>query len=396
MPQTVIRAPESTENIPSARRVRDVDKRIHYLDPDAAPFTLILARSRSRSAVNSKFEWIEKDLPAKWAPVNGAQTATDTAIEVDAGYGAYFSVGDVVENVRTFEKFRVTVVATDTLTVVRAVDGDGINGTAMNDNDDLMIIGNAFAEGSSAPAEKSHIETFPFNYTQILKLAFGTTGTQEVSENYTGPDRPRLRREKAIEHRIQMERTALFGERNLFTSGDTDATLNTPRRYTGGFFYFFGTASNIKDAGGILTEAEMESWLGDVFAHTGSGNTRVLFASTLIISVLDQIAVARMQTVPRASTYGLGVTQWVTAHGELMVVKHRLLENGVNATGYGGFALAVDVGNLSYVYLNGRNTKMEIDIQANDADLWKDQYKTECGWQMENPLIHGVLKNVTG
>lgn len=58
MAQTLIRASESTENIPSGRRVRDVVKDISYLDPDIAPLTQILSLSNSASCYNPKFEWI--------------------------------------------------------------------------------------------------------------------------------------------------------------------------------------------------------------------------------------------------------------------------------------------------------------------------------------------------
>ncbi len=54
--QTYIRGAESTENIPAARRVRDVDKVLHKLDPDIAPLIQILTKARKKVAVNSKFE----------------------------------------------------------------------------------------------------------------------------------------------------------------------------------------------------------------------------------------------------------------------------------------------------------------------------------------------------
>ena len=395
MAQTFISGRESTENIPASRRVRDVDRDINYLDPDAAPFTLIMQKSGTRTVINSKFEWIESEgtQPTKLAQVNGAQTNTDTSIEVDAGMGARFSIRDVVENLRTAEKFVVTGISTDTLTVVRAVDGDGTTGTAMNDNDDLLIVGSAFAEGSASPVEKSVQETYPFNYTQIHKLSFGVTGTESVSENYTGPDRTRLRKEKAVEHRIQLERAALFGERNLFTTGDGSSA--SPVRYAGGFFYYFGTAANVKDFLGTVTEAEVEDWLQNVFQHTASSDTRLLLASPLWISIFDQLSMGRIQTVPRETVFGLTVKEWITSHGRLMIVKHRLLENGVNGFGYAGYALAVDMARVKFCPLRERNTKLETNIQANDEDRIKDQYKTEAGFQFEVPLLHGIGKGAT-
>lgn len=230
MAQTVIRVHEATDLVPAARRVRDVASRIAYLDPDAAPLTVVLSQSpTSRVAVNSKFEWIEKDLPARWDQINNGAgySATATSIVVDSGVEHF--IGDVIAVVRTGEKMRITNVVTNTLTVVRAVDGDGVNGIAILDNDDLLTIGNALPEGDAVGVPRSHAESYPFNYTQIVRTPFGTTGTEENSENYTGKDRPRLRMEQAVAHKIDLERTALFGELNNDTS-----VAGSPRRYTGG------------------------------------------------------------------------------------------------------------------------------------------------------------------
>lgn len=386
--QTVIRAPESTENIPASRRVRDVSRKIHYLDPSAAPLTVLTKKASKASVYNPKYEWIEKDLPARWDAVNNGAgyTAGDTSIVVD--HGAYFSVGDVVLVPRTGERVRVSNVSTNTLTVVRSVGPTAA--AALLDNDDFLIIGNAYAEGANAGSEKSHQETYPYNYTQIVRTPYGVTGTETQTENYTGPDKPRLRAEKAIEHMIDIERTILFGERDI----DTSSTDN-PRRYTGGFLYY--ATSNVKDFGGVMTEAELEDWCEDLFHYTGGSDTKFVAAAPTPISVLDQLAVARLQLVPRDQTLGMTVKQFVTSHGNLMITKHRLLEDGyTTGDGYGGYMLAVDPSKIGYRFLRNRDTKLRTDIQAPDLDGWKDEYLTEMGWVVMNPQVHGIGKNITG
>lgn len=389
--QTYIRAAESTENIPSSRRVRDVAKRILYLDPDAAPLTLVLAKARTRVVTNSKYEWMEKDLPARWDAINNGAGYSDAATDVVVDNGDKFLVGDVVNIVRTGEKVRVTAVdtATETLTIVRSVGSTAA--AAIIDNDALQIIGNSQSEGGTSPTPKSHQETYPFNYTQIVKTAFEVTGTESVSENYTGPDRPRLRAEKAIEHKIDLERTAIFGEREIDTS-----STNNPIRYTGGFLFY--ADENVKDFGGTLTEPEMETWSEDLFHHTAGSDTRLLLSAATPISVINQLAVARIQMVPKEKTFGLSISQWITAHGTFLIAKHRLLENspvGDTTQGYGGYMLALEPSRLAYCPLRERNTKLLVDVQANDQDTMKDMYMTECGWALENPRLHGVGKNIT-
>jgi hypothetical protein len=390
--QTPIRAAESTENIPSSRRVRDVSRKIQYLDPSAAPLTVLTKKADKSSVYNPKFEWIEKDLPARWDAVNngGGYTAGATQIVVD--HGNYFSIGDVIVNARTGERLRVTAVTvgSNTLDVTRSVGPTAA--AAMNDNDNLLILGNAYAEGANAGAEKTHIESYPYNYTQIVRTPFGVTGTQTNAENYTGPDKPRLRAEKAIEHMIDIERTILFGERDI----DTTST-NNPIRYTGGFLYY--ATSNVKDFGGVMTEAEVEDWCEDLFHYTGGSDTKWVAAAPTPISVLDQLGVARLQLVPSNQALGLSIKQFVTSHGNLMITKHRLLEDGYGGTageGWGGYMLAVDPSKIGYRFMRNRDTKLRVDIQAPDLDGWKDEYLTEFGWVVQNPQVHGVGKNITG
>lgn len=391
--QTVIRARESTENVPAARRIKDVSRKIHKLDPDAAPFTLLLQLAKSEECAEPQFHWIEEELAAKWSQVNaGAGYASGiTAIVVD--HARYFSVGDIVNVVRTGEKMRVTAVdtTTNTLTVVRGV-GSTV-AAAMLDNDDLQIIGNAYAEGSPLGLEKSNIEAYLYNYVQIFRHVYGETGTQAATTGYTGKTRPRLRARKSIEHKMDIERSALFGERAIDTTNP-----NNPRRYTGGALYYI--TDNVLDAGGALTAAEVWTWLQGVFQHlTEGGDSRTLFASPLIVTVMDQFALTtgnvQVNWAPRDKTFGLSVKQWSTSHGGFSIIKHRLLDNGLGGSGYGGHGLLLDPSQWGYRHLPGRNTQLRVDVGNPGDDGYSDEFLTECGWKVSLSKSQGVLKGVT-
>lgn len=386
--QTVVYARESTENIPASRRVRDADPLLRYLNPDVNPFTVISAETTTKVATNAKFEWFEKDAESAWSQVNNGAgyAAGDTSIVVD--HGNYFLPGDIVIVPRTQEHMRVTAVnvTTNTLTVVRSV-GDTA-AAALVDNDDLLIIGSAYAEGSAKGSPKSHVETNPFNYTQIFRTVLGITRTEKDSQNYTGDDLVRLKREKMFVHKRQIEYTALFGERAIDT-----ANTDNPRRYTGGLFQFY--TSNIKDAGGTLTEPELEDWIADLTTHTATGDSRVVFAGTKVISVMNQLAAGKVMLPNKSTTYGIAVRQWMTAHGTLNLVRHRLLENGTGGNGYAGWAVAVDPKQIVYRPFTNASTKLIENIQNPGDDAVEHEYLTECGWQLPNPETGGWLKNVT-
>src|SRR5262245_49199492 len=108
----------STEDVLSDERKIDMNERIQKLDPNDTQFTTMTSRLSSRVAVREKVNWLEEDdFPRLTSSVN-AQLAGDTSITVPAGNGKIVAANDLLRNMRTGESIRVTVVATDTLTVV--------------------------------------------------------------------------------------------------------------------------------------------------------------------------------------------------------------------------------------------------------------------------------------
>ncbi len=395
MAPTNVRVRETTENVLAGRRVRDVSATIMYLDPNENPFVLLSREANTRTVTNSKFEWIEKLLPNKIDNVNGT-TGTGTSIICDDG--TQFYVGDLVLVKRTGEIMRVTAFdGTHTLTVVRGV--GSVSTAAVADNDDLFIIGNANAEGGSLGTPRSVLETQPYNYTQIFREPFGFTTTEQASENYGGRDEPRQIREHAIYHAMDLENAFIKGQRNIDTT-DTGA----PIRYTGGFIYFatgyVTTQSEYTAISGTLTEPALETFTQTIFQPTGGSMSRVLFCSPLVISVIDQLAAGRLHTVPSDKTYGIAVNQWLTSHGTLNIVKHRMLNAGTGTsgggTGFTGHALGVDPSRISYCPLREWDTKLRRDV-GTPGDLGTThEYVTEAGFQVSNPETHGMLVGITG
>lgn len=388
MAQTVIRARESTTNVLSNVVERYVDKEIHRLTPDAAPLTVLMRQLRSKSIDSQKPEWYEKGLPARWDQVNNGAGYADNATSVVVDNAAYFSVNDTVNVPRTGEKVRVTAVntSTNTLTIVRSVGSTAA--AALVDNDDLQILGPAFAEGAALGAEKSHQPTNVYNYMEIIRTPFGQTESARQSRQYVGGEKD-LMAEKLVEHMIDIERKMWFGEREI----DTTSTAN-PIRFMNGVLAY--ATSNVTDFGSTATEPEMETFLQNVTSYTGSGDSRTFFASPLWISQLSQIAAGRLQTVSdRSATFGIKVTQWITGHGTLNIVKNRLFENGAGGTGYAGYAVALDTSKLQYLYLGDRNTKLRRNIGTPGDDGYTSEYLTECCITLHNAELHGVAKGLT-
>lgn len=385
MAQTVITARESTQNTNFQERY--VDREIARLTPNAAPLTVLLRNIKKISVPSWKPEHYEKGLPARWDQVNnGAGYASgDTAVVVDNA--AYFPVGALVNVPRTGEHMRVTarVISTNTLTVSRSVGPTAA--AALVDDDDLQILGTTYAEGAAKGTPQSHQPTAVFNYTEILRTIFGESESERQSQKYVGGEKD-LMAEKLVEHMIDIERKMWFGERDI----DTTSTDN-PIRYMGGILYY--ATSNIKDFGGTFSEGEMEDWGASIGLYPGTSDTRTLFASPTWFGEIAQTAGARLQTVTDANaTYGIRVSQWITGNLTFNIIKNRVFENGAGGTGYGEYAVALDVAKLAYLYLGDRNTKLRKNIETKGDDGYEHEYLTECCPGVKNPELAGVGKNI--
>lgn len=380
MPQ--ITGIRDTQNIAQAKIKIDMSNNIALLQPSATPLITFLKRAKGNTlaANNPKFSWLEDDLGARWDAVNNGAgyLSTDTSVVVDNG--DYFSAGDIVKVPSTGEVMLVTAIATNTLTVTR---GYGVTAAAaLVDNDPLVIIGNANEEGSGTRTIKSTSEIEVFNYTQIFKTPFGVTNTQNATGMYGGNDLAYQQKKKGIEHTVDIARAFYFGERKLDTSG------SKPKRATGGLFSFL--TENNYDAGGQLTQTEFDNNIAEVIFKYGAAE-KLLLASPRLASVINGWAMGKYQVMQGDKTFGLPVIPYITPHGKFNIVIDPLLEGAV----YGGYGVVLDVENIKYRPLKGRDTKLETNIQANDEDQREDQYITEAGLEVRSPKTHAVITGVT-
>jgi hypothetical protein len=372
-----------TGNITAAQIKPDIDNKLYLLDANKNPLVALTSKLRKRVTTNPKFSWFEQDIESYIDAINFSTgyTAGSTSLVVDNG--SYFSPQDTVKVPRTGEVIRVTAISTNTLTVVRGV-GE-TSAAALNDNDVLWIIGSAFEEGSSSATANTGLSTELYNYCQIFKSSVEATETLENTDMWTGPDLAEQRRITGIKHAQKLERAFFFGERALDTSG------THPRRYTRGVDKFITT--NVTDLSGTITEKLFETFLRSVFRYGSS--KKYLFASPLLVSAISSWANGKLQMFPKDKTYGIAIAQYLSPHGEVMIVKHDMLEGSVATNQeYGGYGYLIDLENVFYRPLQNRDTRLKMNIQANDSDTQKDEYITEAGIMVIQEKTHGILKDL--
>lgn len=368
-------SPVTTYGIDRDRRDIDVSKEIARLIPDANPFLVILMRARKRPTKTAEFYWYDSEPGAWWTQADGGVDDSATQIVVDDP--TIFRTKDIIKVPRTGEVMFVTAVneATKTVTVVR---GYGVTTpAAINDNDWLLRLGNAMEEFSRAPEPKVAQPVKEYNYTQIFRRPFDQSMTSEREALKTNEtERNRLRRDQALEHRLDIERALLFGERK--------EDVANKRRMTGGLLQFIKTKHY--DAGSNLTEDKFEEFCEMLFQH--GTQRKLLVCSYRVGSIINKFARERIETRSGEETYGIRLKQYKSFHGDLYIVPSRTLEKE-----YQGLAFGVDMDYIEYRPLNGRDTTLKTNIQLPDEDGWRDEYITEVGLSVRLEKVHAVLEN---
>lgn len=381
----------TTQNVASSQRAIDLRKQILLLDPSETPFTVVSQRTKGGSlraaATDTTYSWHNDELTTRFDAVNNGSGITSNATTIAVDTGTLFHAEDIVLNPRTGEQVRVSSISTNDLTVERG--WGATSGVAMNDDDPLLIIGSAAVEGDTSKSAVTANPTKVSNYTQIFRTPVEASGSWLTASNLSSPhDWPYQHKKKSIEHLIDIELSGLFG-----TPADGS------QRTSGGLLNFL--TSNNQDAGGTFTETELETFVRTIAGPRGGSANLTLFAAPLVVSVINDFAIGRLQVRSGETTYGLNVMEYISAFGTLKLVSHPLLSGAV----YGGYAIAVDFktdGTIRYRYLDGdgpgpsRDTKLLTNRQENDRDGMKDEWLTEAGWEVGLPKRHGVLTGVTG
>lgn len=389
---TVITGGRRTDTVASDQRYIDIAKPILLLEPSAAPLTVITKSLNSKPAGDPKFKWVEDERDTRFDSINkGSGEYEANATELIVANGELFYVGALVVVPSTNEIFRVKKVEGNTLKeVTRGYAGS--TAAKIPDKAPLYVMGVAAEENTSSFAARSSNPVTKENFTQIFKTSVQASGTWLSSSNQTSPhDWVHQHKKANIEHLVSMESAFLFGK-----AKEQEGPESGKLRTTGGVLSFL-TANN-QSAGGELTEKEFEEFVRTICRYPGK---KTLFCSALLLSVINNYAVGRLQTIQsdEDKRYGLDIQEYICAHGTINLVKHNMLEGAT----WGGYGIALDYSDNppEYRALNGegpggsRDTHLKPSVQTPDLDGQKDEILTEAGIAVKQIKKGGVLTGVT-
>jgi hypothetical protein len=434
----------------ASNRLKSIRRSVFYFYPNgAAPLIGILSLLKDESINDPHFKVFEKRLSqqrtltasiaanvALYKTVSSdfaAYTAADANLNLvaDTNYGlkvvdtSVFRVGHIIKTFvyvgAALEEVIGRVVHVDTsnsriaFTCVRGQTTVVYN-SASAIGVEVLVVGSAYGEGTTD--ESSGIYNLPvdqYNFTQIFKTPFTISGTAlktAADFDETGTYRD-MSKENSIYHMIEMEKSFVFGERRKVDSGPQ----GQPIRYTGGILWYLrqfemaasiyrgpsstaATANTDDDkriinVNGSITLKVMNGYYERAFRVTNNKtNEKLAICGSGFLNVVQELyrsAVTLNSNLPFSDTYGMDVIKHVTTFGTIYYKSHPLFsQNPILRYN----CLIVDVQNLKYKYMDGRDTELLKNRQANDADYRKDEWLTEAGLEALFPDSCMYLQNV--
>jgi hypothetical protein len=292
------------------------------------------------------------------------------------------------------------------------------NGTTLeNVGKEVLIIGSSFTQGSTDVS--SGIYNIPItvqNFCQIFRSPFSITGTAlktALKYDESGPYKDQAK-ETSVDHMREIEKAFIFGVK---LEDLTSSSL--PQHYTGGLLHFLeqwevvdsvyrgGTGAPavtadtddnkriIANTDGSMTHKRYNGYLERVFRVTNNTtNEKLVLCGSGFLSVINQMYEGRATlnaSLPMTETFGMNVVRHETPFGTVLYKSHPLFsQNPILRNN----ALFIDIHNLVYRYVSGRDTTLLKNRQANDADFRKDEWLSECGLELRFPESCMYLQNV--
>lgn len=400
-----------TGNWGTDERPKNFRESILFYSPNGdAPIFALTSKAGKKTVNDPEFAWWAESQNHVRLQANGAHASGDTTITVDSpdpiasamnrlyGTATHLKPGDVLlveptADNATFdhELIQVTSVLSDTqFTATRGVGGT-TPATIANDQF-MLLLGSAYAEGTGAPSAVSRNPVKFSNYTQIFKDSYELTGTANETLARTGDPWSNDKKRKMFDHSRAIELAILFGRKN-----ETTGENGKPLRYMGGLREFI-PSSNVTVFGAAVTSASFMTAMEPVFNFDmGGGDTRIGFIGNFARIELGKVIQAatgiRMELGSVITKWGIDFQELIMPMGRLLLKSHPLLSSH---SLYKKSMFVCDFSAIKYVALKNRDTKTKDDVQADDEDVRRGYIQTECSLMVDGGgLTQAYLGNIS-
>ncbi len=410
-----------------SRRLYDFSDRIAELSPEESPFFVYLSKVGKVPTSDSQFRFLEDRtkiamtdrsfvISTNLAAVSAGATVTATLSAAQPWLikGMVISVESTTGNsgAPNHANARIEAVNSTTSIDIKWLTNPGSDADS-GANAKATVIGTSFEQGSGAPDVFSQELDHDYGHTQIFKTACEMTNTARATV-YRGyaSEWDRIWNLKLREHKIDIERAMLFGQRassggiqyteglagHIMANGQSQEIEDSEQlEYTEGQAYLKTVAAGSLSYDTLLRDLEV------VFDPARGGNTSKLALCSLpVISLFNKLGDGagfvgdsmggsnRYNFDASQGSFGHKVMKIDTVHGDLSLVKEPLFR-GMS----GEFMLLADLDHVSYRPLVGngvnRDTSITTNVQQADEDLRKDMILTEAGLEVTLPETHALF-----
>jgi hypothetical protein len=373
------------------------------------PLTALMSRVSKRTTDDPEFTWWDEPVTIARLQVAGALAAGDTTVVVDSvdptastldaswGVASHLKPGDLLmveEDTDPFtpEYISVVSVINDTTFTVKRGQAGGAAAGVIADDAFLLLIGSQYAEGTPSPKATSRNPVKYTNYTQIFKDTYELTGTAEQTRARTGPALQNDKKRKMWDHARALEFAFMFGSQSEGT-GDNGKPLRTTqglRKYIPG--------ANTTVFGAAVTISSFLDAVAPVFDwNSPAGDERVVLCGNTALNELNKViqgdSNVQIQYGGQIKVFGMNMREFILPQGRLLFRTHPLLNRHAV---YKSSMWITDFSSLRWVPMRNRDTRFKDNIQNNDEDTRKGEWRTEAGLQVDfGGLTNGYLGNVS-
>lgn len=393
---------------------RSMMLRLYPYGKQQAPLAALTAAMKSESTNDPKYHWFRKVTNTHRFTLaqnltGGDASGTQQNITLDAATSAFgLKSGDVLMVEQTGEQLMVyqTPVDAATISVLRGWEGaasQAVTFAGAGINPNIMKIGSAYEEGSAAPDPIGWDPDEYDNQTQIFREAYGMTGTAQKTFTRTGEVIRENKMDCLEAFQQSMERTFIFGKKRTTTRN------NQPLRMTDGILNMLTSDRKISattyDANGLITPTYWASLTATLFRY-GSPEKWAWCGLTALLAVTEAVrlnSTLQWELGPVQKEYGMDIQRLRTPAGTLVLKVHPMFGQITSGTTGGTFypgldnaMLILDMANLKYRYMEGRDVTYQTNMQLPGVDGMLAGYMAECGLELHHPETHLYITGIRG
>lgn len=365
------------------------------------PLFGLLSQTQKSTAKSSTHGYFSKTMTFGVAKINNAGGYNNAATVMVVVSTTGLLAAQVLYNPTTRENLRIVSVDSATqITVTRAF--GRIAAAAIADQQNLLVVGTAYLEGSARPAARGMATVYVPNFTQIFRNAWALTDTARASLAEQGfSNIAENRKDCALLHSTECESAIFFSQPKMDTTG------SQPLHSTQGIYdacdQYAPSHTNV--AAATTTYNQLVALVEPAWEFsTDMGNTksRVAFVGAQAMRVLHEIGrLSGQVTISQEETsFGMQFTRFKIYKGIINLIEHPLFNAWAELQ---KLMVIVELASLKLAYMNGRDTKAEEyggsgmanPLNGTGDDAVGGSLTSEFAVELVNPYACAVVEGLT-